>query len=144
MVTSRLPDVSVEHVGSTAVPGCGGKGIVDVMVLYPDGALDQVKQVLNELGFQRQTVGHIFGEDRPMRVGALEHEGDSFRIHAHVISAHSPEVLSFRAFRDRLRAEPQFMAAYVACKSNIVAAGVKEPAEYTRRKSEFIIEASAG
>jgi len=34
-----VPGVSVEHVGSTAVPGCDGKGILDLMAVYPDGEL---------------------------------------------------------------------------------------------------------
>ena len=33
----HLPGVTVEHIGSTSVPGCAGKGIVDLMLVYPDG-----------------------------------------------------------------------------------------------------------
>src|ERR1051325_29485 len=35
-VESKL---QVEHVGSTSVPGCAVKGIIDLAVLYPDGFL---------------------------------------------------------------------------------------------------------
>src|SRR5262245_61747455 len=35
MITARLPAVSVEHIGSTAVPGCAGKGVVDLLLVYP-------------------------------------------------------------------------------------------------------------
>src|SRR5229473_1531214 len=37
MISAALPPVTVEHIGSTSVPGCAGKGIIDLMVLYPDG-----------------------------------------------------------------------------------------------------------
>ncbi len=140
MITKRLPMLQVDHVGSTSVPGCAGKGIVDLMVIYPDGALEQAKRVLDDLGFQRQQVGHMFPESRPMRIGALRHDGDSFRIHAHVLSEHSPEIDSMRAFRDRLREDPQLMAGYVARKEAIIASGISEPAEYTRLKSEFFTD----
>jgi GrpB-like predicted nucleotidyltransferase (UPF0157 family) len=41
-------------VGSTSVPGCAGKGVIDLMVVYPPGHLDDTKAVLADLGFQRQ------------------------------------------------------------------------------------------
>ena len=30
--------VAIEHVGSTAIQGCGGKGVIDLLATYPDGA----------------------------------------------------------------------------------------------------------
>ena len=140
MITSRLPTVTVEHIGSTAVLGCAGKGIVDLMVIYSEGQLETVKHVLDVLGFQRQTSGFIFPEDRPMRVGALEHDGTTFRLHVHVLAASSSEVATLRAFRERLRVDPKLLAAYVARKREIMASGVTEAADYTRLKSAFINE----
>src|SRR5262249_39077942 len=104
-ITAYLPTVMVEHIGSTAVPGCAGKGVVDLMVIYPDGQLETVKEALAALGFQRQTVGVLFPETRPMRVGTVQHEGSTFRLHVHVLAATSPEVVQLRAFRDRLCAD---------------------------------------
>ena len=65
----------LEHIGSTAAPDCAGKGIVDLMAMYPPGRLAEMKDVLERLNFQRQTAGHAFPEERPMRVGAIEFEG---------------------------------------------------------------------
>ena len=31
LISRHLPSVRAEHVGSTAVPGCGGRGIVDLL-----------------------------------------------------------------------------------------------------------------
>src|SRR2546425_1539213 len=77
------PQLQVEHVGSTSVPGCGGKGIIDLAILYPQGLLARTRAVLDGLGFQKQDGPEPFPETRPMRVGAVEHEGRPFRIHAH-------------------------------------------------------------
>jgi GrpB-like predicted nucleotidyltransferase (UPF0157 family) len=140
LVTARLPEVAVEHVGSTAVPGCAGKGVVDLMLLYPEGRLEAVKETLGALGFQRQTTGHLHPETRPMRVGTLQHRGASFRLHVHVIACDSAEVRHLRAFRDWLRADPQRVAAYVARKREILGAGVTDPACYTGMKAAFIRE----
>src|SRR5688500_10459507 len=72
LICARMPDLTVEHVGSTSVPGCAGKGIVDLMVLYPPGLLAEARDTLDALGFQPQTAGVIHGAERPMRVGAVE------------------------------------------------------------------------
>ncbi len=137
-IMAQLPGVTVEHIGSTAVPGCAGKGVVDLMLVYQPGQLGVAKELLKALGFQRQTHGHRFPETRPMRVGTLEHDGTVFRAHIHVLEAGSDEVTALRRFRDRLRADPQLVAAYVARKREILAAGVNEPADYTARKGKFI------
>ncbi len=38
LIHSRLPDVVVEHVGSTSLLACPGKGVVDLMLVYPERA----------------------------------------------------------------------------------------------------------
>lgn len=142
-ITSLLPQVTVEHIGSTAVPGCAGKGVVDMMVLYPDGQLEAVKESLQTLGFQRQTIGHLHPEGRPMRVGTLQYQGRTFRLHVHVIAASSEEVAAIRGFRERLCADPELMAAYVARKKAILSAGVNDCLKYTQMKSVFVQEVLA-
>ena len=37
LISRHLPAVRAEHVGSTAVPGCGGRGIVDLLIACPAG-----------------------------------------------------------------------------------------------------------
>lgn len=133
-----LPQVTVEHIGSTAVPGCAGKGIVDLMILYPDGQLEVVRDTLDAMGFQRQTFGHLFPESRPMRVGAVEHKGSLFRAHLHVIADSSKEAAALRAFRELLRADPQKAAAYVEQKRAILSAGVTDSRAYTGMKGRFV------
>src|SRR5438552_15691600 len=63
LITTQLLTLIVEHVGSTAVPGCAGKGIVDLMVLYPERQLEAARDALYALGFQRQTTRDPFPED---------------------------------------------------------------------------------
>jgi GrpB-like predicted nucleotidyltransferase (UPF0157 family) len=143
MITAAIPGVTVEHIGSTSVPGCAGKGIIDLMVLYPDGELEAVKKGLRRLGFQRQTVGHLMPESRPMKVGAVRYRGRTYRLHVHVIAAHSPEVEALRAFRDRLRTSRQAVEKYVEEKQAILAAGVTDSRAYSTMKSSFIRKALA-
>jgi len=132
------PKLAVEHIGSTAVPGCAGKGIVDLAILYDEGGLERAKQVLDALGFQRQTTRDPFPESRPMRVGAISHAGRTYQLHAHVIRADSSEIIELRAFRDRLRADPELRAAYESTKRRIIAAGVTDSVAYCEAKGSFV------
>ena len=34
MINHQLPDFTVDHVGSTAVPGCAGKGVIDLRAFH--------------------------------------------------------------------------------------------------------------
>jgi GrpB-like predicted nucleotidyltransferase (UPF0157 family) len=134
----QKPDLVVEHIGSTAIPGCAGKGVIDLMVLYPPGQLEITKAVLDLLGFQRQTTRDPWPEMRPMRVGAVAAGGQLFRLHAHVIAQGSPEVAELCTFRERLRNDPNLLAAYVERKRQIIAAGMKDAVDYSIAKGEFI------
>src|SRR5215468_871227 len=140
-IRSHLPGVLVEHIGSTSVPGCAGKGIVDLMLVYPDGQLAAARDVLDALRYQRQTTRDPFPEDRPMRTGSVAYDGTTFLLHVHVIAASSPEAEELRRFRDRLRADPNLVAAYVGAKKAILASGVTDSLDYCIRKGEFIQQA---
>ena len=138
IINEQLPGVKVEHIGSTAVPGCAGKGVVDLMLLYPTGQLEAAKVLLDQLGFQRQSTRDPWPETRPMRLGAYEYDGQLFRLHVHVIAMDSTEVAGLRMFRDRLRNDSTLLAAYVERKRQIIAAGVTDAVDYSYSKGEFI------
>jgi GrpB-like predicted nucleotidyltransferase (UPF0157 family) len=138
LIHGAAPWMHVEHIGSTAVPGCAGKGIVDLMALYPAGKLEAARTVLEGLGFQHQKTGHVFPEARPMRVGSIEHKGKRYRLHVHVIATDDREAVSLRRFRDALRTDPALRDAYQAKKLAILKSGFNEPSDYTYAKGEFI------
>lgn len=132
------PHLRVEHVGSSSVPGCGGKGYIDLLVIYTHGKLEVAKHALAKLGFQRQRSRDPFPEDRPMRVGSVEHEGQRYPIHAHVVAASSPEVEEMVWFRDQLRCDTELTHKYEAEKRRVLSAGVKDGVEYAERKGTFV------
>jgi GrpB-like predicted nucleotidyltransferase (UPF0157 family) len=138
LISTQLQQVHAEHVGSTAVPGCAGKGIVDLLIPVSDGEMEKVKELLDRMGFQRQTGRDPFPEDRPMRVGAWIQDGETFLLHVHVIPASSPEVEEMRFFRACLRADPELVEVYVAEKRRIIANGVTDSLEYCYAKGEFL------
>jgi GrpB-like predicted nucleotidyltransferase (UPF0157 family) len=138
LVCEHLPQIRVEHVGSTAVPGCAGKGVVDFLIAVADGELEQVKELLDRLGFQGRIGPAPFPETRPLRAGSFVHNGETFLLHVYVIPASAPEVDEMRFFRTCLRADPELLKAYVARKREIIAGGVTDSLDYCRLKGEFI------
>ncbi|MEA2596635.1 MAG: hypothetical protein QOF01_3104 [Thermomicrobiales bacterium] len=138
LIRGRMPDAQIEHVGSTAVPGCAGKGVVDLMFLYPAGSLAAARDALDGLGFQRHDRPGAFPEERPVRIGTLEHDEETFRLHVHVIAADSPEADEQRRFRDALCADPALVEEYVARKRAVLAAGVTDGNDYNLGKESFI------
>jgi GrpB-like predicted nucleotidyltransferase (UPF0157 family) len=140
LVFAYLPQVHVEHIGSTSAPGCAGKGIVDLMIPVPAGEWEKVKELFERLGFQRQPGAEPFPEDRPMRVGSWVHGNETFLLHIHLIDATSPEVEQLRFFRTCLRSDSELLRAYVARKRKIIASGVTDSLEYCRLKGEFLKE----
>lgn len=138
------PVVTVEHVGSSSVPNCSGKGVIDLMLIYPPGGLTTAREHLDRFGFQHQVSKDPFPEERPMRVGALCYDGTEFRIHIHVISVDSPEVREFRAFREALLADPELVKAYMKRKREILADGIVDPTDYAKTKGSFCQDVLAG
>lgn len=138
LIRAKLDYVKVEHIGSTAIEGCDGKGIIDLMLLYPEGFLEKTKDALSSLGFQHQPHKDPFPENRPMRVGSIDYKGIVFQIHAHVIEKDDTEAFSTLKFRDMLRKDKRLRDRYIQCKRQILQAGTTESLDYWRAKSAFI------
>jgi GrpB-like predicted nucleotidyltransferase (UPF0157 family) len=137
-ITSIDDRLRVEHVGSSSVPGCGGKGYIDLVVIYRDGELDVAKRALAALGFQHQRGRDPWPESRPMRVGVVVHEGQSYPIHAHVVAGSSNEVAELLRFREALRSNAHLARAYEAEKRRVLSEGVLDGVDYAERKSSFV------
>ena len=138
MLQAALPGIQVEHVGSTAVPGCDGKGILDLMLLIPDGRLGDVCSTIDGMGFQPQSGGKRHPDTRPMREGSFTFDGSVFRLHVHLIPENSAEVDRLRKFRDRLAANPELVVRYVEQKRRLVDARISDRSTYTLGKKAFI------
>ncbi len=139
LIVALLPDTAVEHVGSSAVPGWAGKGYLDLVIPYSDETdLAAINDALFALGFGRQRNRDPFPETRPMRTGAIDHEGETFLLHVHVVPESTHEMAELLDFRDRLRADATLVADYVATKRAILDAGVRDGVDYAERKGAFI------
>ena len=137
LIAERRPDLVVEHIGSTAVPGLPGKGIVDLAIATTPDDVPAVAAILRELGFAPQPGPDPWPPSRPMLVGSVVRAGTTFRIHCHVLPDRE-ELKRDIAFRDALLADPALVEGYAALKAGIVTSGPLEPHQYTYRKQAWI------
>lgn len=138
LISERMLDARVEHVGSTAIPGCDGKGTIDLLLMYGPGRLAAARDTLDGLGFQRQTGHDPFPEERPLRLGTLQHDGETFRLHVHVVAEDAAEAEELIGFRDRLCADPSLVKEYVASKRAALSRDSVNNVTYNRAKEPFI------
>src|SRR6478609_7945388 len=138
IITAQIPEAQVEHIGSTAVPNCDGKGVIDLMLLYEPGQLETAKAAVDGLGFQKWEGRDAFPDTRPVRLGAIVHDGTLFRIHLHLLANDAEEVARQRLFRDRLRVNPELVQGYVARKRAILDEGITYGPDYATAKDDFI------
>jgi 5-(carboxyamino)imidazole ribonucleotide synthase len=142
LIHEKRPDIAVDHIGSSAVPGLPGKNVVDLGIDVEQDDVPAVTALLEELGFELMTGPRAFPRTRPLLIGSLEHDGRRLPIHAHV---HPRGNLAFPnehardlAFRDALRRDAALRSEYADRKRAIVAAGVTSMTRYSLHKTEWI------
>jgi GrpB-like predicted nucleotidyltransferase (UPF0157 family) len=137
LIATRWPTTPAEHVGSTAVPGLAGKGIIDLLLAVEPADIPAITQALLELGFQPQHPA-AFPATRPMLWGTFRHRATQYPVHVHLVPASSPEVAAMRGLRDALRADPVLRRRYAVLKRAIVAGGPADPVAFTKAKHDWI------
>jgi GrpB-like predicted nucleotidyltransferase (UPF0157 family) len=134
-----VPVVSIEHVGSTAVPGLVAKPVIDcdIVVAGPDVAA--ASRVLAGLGFT--PLGEL---GIPLR-WAFEEPARLAPTNTYVVIQDSLALRNHIAVRDLLRADPDLRGQYAAVKRKVgaIAANIDD---YGRGKNAMVqqILAAAG
>ena len=101
--------LSIEHVGSTSVPGLSAKPIIDIDVVIEDESkLDAVVGALAKIGYHHEGNYGIPGRE------AFGYEGKThlMKHHLYVCPKDSPELCRHLSFRDYLRAHPEAVQEY--------------------------------
>jgi GrpB-like predicted nucleotidyltransferase (UPF0157 family) len=133
-IRSVLPDVPVDHVGSTSVAGLGGRGVIDVVVVCPAAGQPGVVQALRGIGLADSPFAWI----KPMLSGVIEHDGAAFPVLAYILDTDHELRRGLLATRDRLRSDPAEAARYAEVKRAALAAGHTSPWAYQQAKTPYL------
>jgi GrpB-like predicted nucleotidyltransferase (UPF0157 family) len=133
---------SIEHIGSTAVPGLSAKPTIDILLVVnsTEDFLKQLPQV-EALGYDYRAHNTFVGSDthlflRKMSNGKRTH-------HLHVLRSGSPEIDDYRLFRDALRNSPALAEKYERLKLVLAAKHATDRARYVTEKANWVDEVLA-
>lgn len=129
--------VSLEHVGSTSVPGLPAKPIVDLLLVVPDPAdEDAYVPALEQQGFVLTVREPWWHGHRLLRHGRP-------RTNLHVLERDSAEAERMLMFRDWLRSHPDDRELYAEAKRAAAAAAAaagEHVMQYNARKQTVVRE----
>ncbi len=127
---------TIEHIGSTAVPGLCSKQVIDVLV-----GVDHLAEVqgyvpaLQQFGFQYRPE---YEDQIPQRrYFVKDASGGLLRVHVHAVVRDGPLWCSHVQFRNALRDIPELRDQYATLKRSL-ALGLSKAA-YTEAKGPFIL-----
>ena len=134
---SKLPTgISIDHVGSTAIPNMYGKNIMDILI----GAKDEeefslIKKILEENKFiasdkSKTDVYQFFAT----------HTGETKKgdIHIHLVIKDSERYKEFIILRNYLLNNKEEAKAYSDYKRELIKKGITERKEYKRIKGDYV------
>lgn len=129
-------EASIEHIGSTAVPGLGAKPIIDVMLGV--ASLAAVERRLDALAAEGYRYVKEFELAIPERRYFDKREGNPGRFHLHAVLKDGEFWRRHLAFRDALRADPALAERYWRVKQRMAARHPNDRGAYTEGKTDFI------
>jgi GrpB-like predicted nucleotidyltransferase (UPF0157 family) len=133
----RAIGFSLEHFGSTAIPGLAAKPIIDILVLVGDQS--QWPRLVEPI----QSLGYVFWADNPRQdrmffVKGMPPFGERRTHHIHVRTLADGRALIL--FRDYLRGHAEEVVRYASLKRELAERYPADRDAYTDGKSQFVDE----
>jgi len=125
--------LDIQHVGSTAVPGCDAKPIIDIAISIADlGKVEACVPPLEGLGYEYKGENgipgrHYFQRGKPVCL-----------FHIHMSTPDHSNWINHLRFRNYLQAHAEAVHAYCQLKHDLAARYTNDRLAYTEGKAEFI------
>lgn len=133
-VLSRSAEI--EHIGSTAIAGLGGKGILDIIVGISKSKMAEVRKKLEEADYEfREKASYperfFFRRDYSYKNGKR-------RVHIHLVEFRGTDWKEMISFRNYLLKHHKAVDRYVEIKKEAVRKAQGEGEVYRKHKEKFI------
>lgn len=128
----------MEHIGSTAIPGVDGKGVIDIMLAFND--MDDVKSAIKLL----ENANYFLSTDDIKRNSRIfmsstgETESGEGDIHLHILTKDNVDYSRAIMFRDYLIKHQEARQSYNALKYELSKQVNGDRIKYTMLKDKFI------
>lgn len=128
----------IEHIGSSAITGLGGKGIVDIVIGTAKSKIPLAKNKLAESKWEFRAIA-----SKPKRLffrADYPYKKQKRRVHLHLVEYLGQEWQSMINFRDYLKSHPNQIIKYEKIKKAAVAKAKGDGEKYRKFKEGFITE----
>lgn len=126
----------IEHIGSTAVPELGGKGIIDIAIAISKKDMETVSKQIQAIGYEFRPT--FSTPDRFYFINYLtDLEEENRRYHIHLTYPENNEWREFLGFRDHLKSHPKEAQEYAKLKQHAVIEANGEGDKYRELKETF-------
>lgn len=103
--------LEIEHVGSTAIPNLGGKGIIDIAIAVTKHDIDAASKHLQTLGYEFRPI-HSTNDRLYFVIDLPDLEEGLRRYHVHLTHPESNDWIGLIGFRDYLRTHSEAVLEY--------------------------------
>ena len=135
-IEKYLEGLTVEHIGSTAVPGLSAKSVIDMMASIDNlEDFEKYLQPLKNLGYQYHAE---IEKETPDRKFFQRRIIDAPWFHLSLAQIDSVFWIDHILFRDYLRTHPEALAEYETLKEKLATKHVTDFGKYNSDKTEFI------
>ncbi|MFH1551828.1 MAG: GrpB family protein [bacterium] len=133
-----IPNAIIEHIGSTAVPGLGGKGIIDILVAVNRKEINKIKNQLERANYVFKESG---GEsDRLFFKKNYKYHGKTRIVHLQLTHHDSYIFKRMIKFRDKLIKDKEYAKKYEGVKKEAVKIARGEGKIYRKHKKKIFKE----
>ena len=130
---------TIEHVGSTAVPGMTAKPIIDITIVIEAGGFPAVKASLKTIGY-----AHVGDQEIPGRevfkIPDEERKASLPAHHLYVCEKGAQPLIEFLAYRDFMRVHPEWRQKLGALKWSLCEKYDNDRLAYMDGKSAMVRE----
>jgi len=129
----------IHHIGSSAVPGLGGKNVVDIQLLVP------TKRVANNLIKKLESIGYFYNKAGGDKYRIFFNRNPLYNkkkihIHLHLMWKSAKRYKEYLTFRDYLRKHPEEAKRYYLLKEIWAKKAGTHPEKFTEMKTGYIEE----
>lgn len=133
-IQAVLPSAHIEHVGSTSIPGLGGRNVLDIVVAAEPARHDEMESKLVRIGFVKSPFTHFL----PMLTRSMRCHDQDYPVLLYLLPEEHDIYQGWIAFRTYMQQHPEEVQRYAEVKQRAIAEGKTDPASYQQAKTPYL------